>query len=295
MKFGALTDRFDSLATWSRGDQRAPHKPLLVLYALGRWQRGETADIPFIEVEPALTDLLKEFGPPRQSFHPEYPFWRLQNDGVWTVTSDAPMRSRASNTDPPKSELLATHARGGFSDEVKAALTARPDALTAIATSLLERHFPESLHPDILDAVGLTLEPVGDRKRDPKFRLRILTAYESRCAVCGFDVRLGDRLLALEAAHIRWHQSGGPSDESNGLALCALHHKAFDLGAFGVSPDGVILVSDRVNGSNGLQEWLLAHHGKPIRPPQRPDWAPRRAHLEWHGREVFKGSPRFVQ
>jgi uncharacterized protein (TIGR02996 family) len=31
-----LLDRFDRLAIWNRGDQRAPHKPLLVLYALGR-------------------------------------------------------------------------------------------------------------------------------------------------------------------------------------------------------------------------------------------------------------------
>jgi putative restriction endonuclease len=38
---------FDALNVWSRGDQRAPHKPLLVLYALGRWSRGDTADIPF--------------------------------------------------------------------------------------------------------------------------------------------------------------------------------------------------------------------------------------------------------
>ncbi len=62
---------FEQLNVWSRGDQRAPHKPLLVLYALGRWSRGETAEIPFKRVEPDLTGLLREFGPPRQSYHPE--------------------------------------------------------------------------------------------------------------------------------------------------------------------------------------------------------------------------------
>jgi hypothetical protein len=59
-----ILERFDRLNVWSRKGQRAPHKPLLVLYALGRWARGETADIPFREAAPALTDLLKEFGPP---------------------------------------------------------------------------------------------------------------------------------------------------------------------------------------------------------------------------------------
>jgi putative restriction endonuclease len=162
-----------------------------------------------------------------------------------------------------------------------------------IAVQILERHFPESLHQDILNAVGLTLESaVSRRERDPAFRQRVLRAYEYRCAVCGFDVRLGSVSIALDAAHIRWHQAGGPETESNGLALCVLHHKAFDLGAFTVS-DGVLLVSDQANGTTGFQEALLAHHGKPIRDPQCPDWRPETAHLEWHGREVFKGEERF--
>jgi putative restriction endonuclease len=74
----AILSQFDGLNVWSRGGQRAPHKPLLVLYALGRWQRGDEGDIPYREVDRDLTALLKEFGPPRQSYHPEYPFWRLQ-------------------------------------------------------------------------------------------------------------------------------------------------------------------------------------------------------------------------
>src|SRR5262245_56585927 len=125
----AVLDQFDRLAIWNRGDQRAPHKPLLVLYALGRWSRDDQADILFGDVDRDLTELLKVFGPPRQSYHPEYPFWRLQNDGVWAVASTAPLRSRQSNTDPPKSALLANAAAGGFSEEVKAALRAAP-ALT---------------------------------------------------------------------------------------------------------------------------------------------------------------------
>ena len=152
--------------------------------------------------------------------------------------------------------------------------------------------FLESLHQDILDAVGLTFETGSKaRKRDPAFRQRVLKAYEYRCAVCGFDVRLGTVPIALDAAHIRWHQAGGPDIEGNGLALCVLHHKTFDLGAFTVS-DGVVLVSDRAHGTAGFEEWLMAHHGLPLRDPQRPDWRPEPGHLAWHGREVFKGEAR---
>jgi putative restriction endonuclease len=90
---------------------------------------------------------------------------------------------------------------------------------------------------------------------------------------------------------IRWHQAGGPDVESNGRALCVLHHNIFDLGAFTVA-DGILLVSDQANGTIGFQEALMVFHGKPIRPPQRPDWRPVLHHTEWHGREVFKGEAR---
>jgi putative restriction endonuclease len=41
----SIPQQFDQLSTWSRGDQRAPHKPLLILYALGRWAAGNRDDI----------------------------------------------------------------------------------------------------------------------------------------------------------------------------------------------------------------------------------------------------------
>jgi putative restriction endonuclease len=134
----SVLDLFDKLNVWSRGDQRAPHKPLLVLYALGRWSRGETADIPFKDVDADLTVLLKEFGPPRQSYHPEYPFWQLQNDGVWAVHATGPLMPRQGSTDAKKSALLANDAAGRFSPEVRAALQADPCLVTEIAGRLLE-------------------------------------------------------------------------------------------------------------------------------------------------------------
>jgi putative restriction endonuclease len=294
MSHEAALEQFRRLNVWRRGDQRAPHKPLLVLYALARWCRGDRDDIPFRDVDRDLTPLLQDFGPPRQSYHPEYPFWRLQNDGVWVVHADGSMSPRRSNSDPPKGELLAHHAAGGFSEVVKAALRARPANVPEIATGLLANHFPESIHQDILDAVGLDLlgGPAAGRKRDPQFRQRVLTAYEYRCAVCGFDVRLGTVPIALDAAHIRWHQAGGPDTEANGLALYVLHHKTFDLGVFTVSREGALLVSDHAHGTTGFHEALLGHHGKRLRPPQRPEWAPDTAFLAWHGHEVFKGRAR---
>jgi putative restriction endonuclease len=64
---------------------------------------------------------------------------------------------RQGNTDAKKSDLLAKDATGGFSPEVQAALRSDPALASEVAARLLENHFPESIHPDILNAVGLTL------------------------------------------------------------------------------------------------------------------------------------------
>lgn len=296
---------FDSLRVWSRGGQRAPHKPLLVLYALGRLVRGEARFVPFREVKEQLGRLLREFGPERHSYHPEFPFWRLANDGVWHVEVDRPheLRFRVSNTDPPQTELLAQNARGAFMPDVERAFRDDPVAITLVARRLLASHFPETLHDDILAAVGLDVtsleaavgdvrELVSRRRRDPGFRRAVLEAYGERCAVCGYDLTLGGRTLGIEAAHIRWHQARGPDGVDNGLALCSQHHKLFDLGAFTLVEDERLVVSDRVIGRERLGEVLLRHHGEPLRRPARPEHRPDPAYLGWHRREVFKGSPR---
>src|SRR4051812_47886899 len=215
----SILARFDDLSIWRQGDQRAPHKPLLVLYALGRWQTGQK-DVAFRQAEPDLTALLREFGPPRKSDHPEQPFWRLQRDGVWTVHAPPGLPLKTGDDIPRVGALRSPEVRAEFSPDVQAGLSADPNLAAVIASRILEQHFPESLHQDILNAVGLTLETaVTRRKRDPAFRQRVLRAYDFRCAVCGFDVRLGSVSIALDAAHIRWHQAGGPETEDNGLAL----------------------------------------------------------------------------
>lgn len=196
-------------------------------------------------------------------------------------------------SEPVREALSSFNAH--FTDEITQELERNPRLAADIVLRLLDGHFPVSIHHDILDAVGLDLsltETITRRKRDPAFRGRILTAYEYSCDVCGFDVRLGSQIMGLEAAHIQWHQAGGPDEEPNGLALCSLHHKAFDLGAFTINPERVLLVSEQAHGQQGFDEWLLKFHGQSIRPPQRESYLPEGAYLDWHQREVFKRPPR---
>jgi len=295
-----ILERFNNLKVWTKGYQRAPHKPLLVLLALGEASRGKPREIPYAHIDKTLKQLLIDFGPPRKSYHPEYPFWRLQADGVWEVHSDHKLKLRKNQTDVPKSELIRHNATGGFKIPVFRALKDDPKLIKDVAEAILNGHFPETIHDDIRSAVGLDLAVViapKKSKRDPQFRQNVLRAYEYRCAVCGFDVRIDNRTIGLEAAHIKWHQAGGPDVENNGLALCTLHHKIFDMGAFTISGDDLkVNVSERVHGSgSGFSDWLLQFHGRELFPTVNPKYSAGPMFVKWHNREVFKGPGRPIR
>lgn len=286
--------RFDGISVWKRGDERAPHKPLLVLLALGRCFNRQERLVSFEEIEPQLESVLSEFGPPRVVCHPEYPFCRLQNDGLWTVqTTDAPVKVKG-NTDPKKSELRRYHAKGGFPPDLFSLLHDDPILITTIAKRLLDANFPASLHTDILSAVGLPAVAgvASARVRDVQFRIAVIRAYQHRCAVCGYDMRLGNCDLGIEAAHIKWHQAGGPDTITNGLCLCVLHHRVFDRGALGIDDDCRIVISEEVHGGTAVEEWLLRFEGQFLRKPQRRDQSPSKDFVNWHQREVFRSPAR---
>jgi putative restriction endonuclease len=294
-----LIERISSLNTWKRGDQRAPHKPLLLLIALSNLQQNKERLILFKDIERPLTELLIEFGPQRKSYHPEEPFKRLPNDEIWELKDNhGVITSTRIRNSFNKSDLKEEAIKGGFIQEVYDFIKSDISVIRQISNILLESHFPKTIHQDIVDTVGLNIdinyqdqfEQQTKRKRDPAFRGKILEAYNYRCAICGFDVRIGNTSIALEAAHIKWHQAGGPDVENNGLALCSLHHKLLDRGALGLSNEFKVIVSDKANGYNGFKEWLTDFDGKEIQAPRKDIYMPDIGFIEWHIREVFQGS-----
>ena len=288
----SILKKIDSLRMGKRFGQYAPHKPLLILHALGELSRGREV-VPFWDLDAPLTRLLEDFGPQRARHHAEYPFWRLQNDGLWIVTADEPVLTRASNNDAKKSELINKNAVGGFVSDDLEVLKSSVENIRIVAVKVLDTHFPETLHREILDTVGLDLDLAeGKQGRSPDFRRKVLRAYEGRCCVYGYDLRLGNRLAGLEAAHIMWHTVGGPDEEPNGLALCVLHHKAFDLEAFTVETDGLTVVCSQELSGTTKREWLIGYHGSRISEPQSLSYFPEEKYLNWHRRTIFKGPPR---
>ncbi|MBQ1093023.1 phosphorothioated DNA-binding restriction endonuclease [Streptomyces sp. B93] len=289
-------ERAARLRQWSRSGVRAPHKPLLLLYALGRWQRDADGELRYSAVEGDLQRLLVEYGPANRT-SPAYPFHHLVSDGVWEVRTDRGPGSPGSGV----GELRAAGASGRLAPGLRQALRREPDLLARMARVLLDLHFPPSLHGDLCEAVGLELEPaeagpyarVPRRRRDPGMRERVLTAYEYQCAFCGYDGVIDAAPVGLEAAHVRWWAFDGPDDVDNGLCLCSLHHKLFDKGVLGVGDGHRVLVSERFVGrGTAAREHVLVLAGRAVIGPQREGDRVADAHRAWHRDQVFRGSPR---
>jgi putative restriction endonuclease len=87
---------------------------------------------------------------------------------------------------------------------------------------------------------------------------------------------------------------GGPDIEPNGLALCALHHKLFDLGAFTVEPAEyrVVVFSQLAIAGDRGADGALRHHGQPLLAPQQVDMRPAAGFLAWNLKNVFKAPGR---
>lgn len=120
------------------------------------------------------------------------------------------------------------------------------------------------------------------RLHQPTFRTRVLLAYATQCSVC----RLQHGSL-LDAAHIVPDGNEDPKGvptTSNGLALCKIHHAAYDQNMLGVTPDYRVQIRldvlEEIDGPM-LKHGIQAMHGRELTLPARPADQPNRELLSW--------------
>ncbi len=118
------------------------------------------------------------------------------------------------------------------------------------------------------------------------FRRAVLSAYDQSCCACGVDVP-----SLLTASHIKpWAADAtARTNPSNGLALCALHDRAFDRGLITVLPSLLMAVSPRLETAADLPLLRVGFRdlaGQPVRLPSR--FAPDATYLAYHNEHVFK-------
>lgn len=119
---------------------------------------------------------------------------------------------------------------------------------------------------------------VRERLHQPVFRAQVLAAYDNRCALCRLR-----HLELLDAAHIRSDSLGGEPVVTNGIAMCKIHHAAFDSLLMAVRPDYAIEVRrDILSEEDGptLRYALQGLHGERIELPRQRAARPNHELLE---------------
>ena len=137
-------------------------------------------------------------------------------------------------------------------------------------------------------AASTRIAPAGRSLRRPGFAEEVLRAYAYQCAMCGFDGALGRNPVGIEAAHVRWHSQDGPDVVANGLALCALHHALFDLGALGLTPEWRIRVSGLYVARSDSGRAVDQLAGQALIAPRPGQPVVELEHISWHSRQVFR-------
>ncbi|MEU9127437.1 phosphorothioated DNA-binding restriction endonuclease [Kitasatospora sp. NPDC048540] len=293
------------------GGRRAPHKPLLLLWLLGRYARTGSSEAAYVEAEAPVSRLINDFGPAIKNPHAAsrraaMPFVHLERS-LW-VLRNARGEPLESGIRDDSATLRRVGAIGRLHPQVESLLGEDPTALPAAVRLLLEHHFTASLEPAICDQAGLGLPnplPTGDsgavadpvyrlvkrKVRDSAFAEAVLRSYNYACAMCGYDGTLGGRPVGLEAAHIRWHSQGGPDLVDNGLALCSLHHALFDFRALGVTAKRTVRVSPVYAAETRSGRAVEQLHGAPVALPRQPLTSVAYDFLHWHDLQVFKHAP----
>ncbi|HEY8506447.1 MAG TPA: HNH endonuclease, partial [Gemmataceae bacterium] len=223
--------------------------------------------------------------------------------GLWDV-----MRHTRFSRKSPSFQMHLQTLQRGYHDGVatQARKTTPPEIVVAVAPSFLLWYIQdgEILHNSGRDALAvgelIDAAPEVERAfvdesenaaqaerrfrlveavqavRDARFRPAVLQAYSHQCALCPISLNL------VDAAHIipvkRPHSTDDPT---NGLALCRLHHAAYDSGLVGVRSDYSILLNPRVldrlreldfvRGLDEFRSLLRDRIRHPVEPEVRPN------------------------
>ena len=243
---------------------------------------------PFTDIDPILARALRLFGQRTAGVRPEYPFWRLQHDGLSEVapSSVAAYVIRKGSGDPKKSSLIASGAKGGLAEMDYERLKSQPSLFSHVCHRILDNHFPLSLHEDVLNFFGIVIDhKVGKEEDNASFRTTVLNNYDYRCSVSGFQSNPEVQHVGIEPTELIWRNHGGDTTASNAIAMTTLHRKLFHFGLFTITEDYKVKLSPLICCSDtvGLKD------GRSIGLPSTSSAFPSLKALEWHQRWVFRG------
>jgi putative restriction endonuclease len=275
----------------NRGTGSAPHKPLLLLIVCDLAEEGRLEG-----------GLLPRDGPlafrfatywrvvaDRRRSKPDLrmPFYHLKTDGFWQ-----PLEANGRPADTRERAVLAQFD-GSFLvclRNVTFRELARRTLISKYFEATERAELPglckiEAPTDDLLaaDATRFLPSDRDEKKRDAKFAVRVLPAYDFTCALTGYRMIAIDGSTPLDAAHIHQFKRGGSCYPTNGLALSKTAHWLFDRGFWSLSDDYRILVAaHKFDEAGDAVHLLRPRAGLRIHLPEHPLLVPDVACIRWH-------------
>jgi putative restriction endonuclease len=269
----------------------APHKPLLLLVVLDLVEEGKLTT----GLMPRDGSLAFRFSSYwtiiayRRTSRPDVrlPFYHTRSDGFW-IPLDADGKVSASRETAAFAQLdpsfLECAQDPAFRELARRTLIAR--FFEPNERAELYRLCGVEVPPDDLvaaDAARFLRSDQDEAKRDAKFSVRVLPAYDFTCALTRYRMIAVDGSTPLDAAHIQQFKRGGPCEPANGIALSKTAHWLFDRGFWSINDDYTVLVkSGAFEEAGDAGQLLKPHAGRQILLPNiRGAW-PNPMFLGWH-------------
>ena len=271
----------------------APHKPIMLLVVCDLAEEGKLTDAMLRRDG----DLVFRFSSywrivvERRRTRPDakLPFFHLRTDGVWT---------------PLELDGRPAHDRGHavfarLNDSFRRCVN---DASfrTLARRTLIARYFEPGERAELYSLAGLEVPPddvaaadatrflesnESDAKRDAKFSVRVLPAYNYTCALTRYRMVAADGTTAVDAAHIHQFTKGGSNHPTNGIALGKTAHWLFDHGFWSITAELRIIVADDRFEEIGDEAYLLKKMaGRELLRPLSAHFLPDPECLAWHRR-----------
>ncbi len=301
---------------------RAPHKPLLLLAVLDLFAQG-LVTTNLIQYKVDLTDTFelywsKVMGEEKKTSW-VLPFYHLHKDGFWQLIPVPGMESALQATGQIRTfRQLEQMVIGARLDDALFVALMSDECRDTIRRFLIERYFAPEVRATLVGVGKIvseafqyslnlysqtkqrfvlkegeeTTETYAPETRSVAFRKVVITAYDHQCALCGLRLLTPEGRTAVEAAHIvPWSHSHN-DDPRNGLALCGVHHWAFDQGLLGVSHDYLIAVSPIATQQGEMAAPIYNLANRQLVLPQDNFLIPAKRALDWHYINTFRATVR---
>lgn len=285
----------------------APHKPLLLLAVIDLIEQGKVSDNKIRPTTEFVEAFLKYWNLIR-SDRPRIflPFYHLKSDGFWHLYA----RPDKTIYEFRSMSQVAENVAFASLDEDLFVLLARPDTREIIRQTIIENYFAGEAEifraavgeseknfslENLLGQQAVSEKNLDRPRRSRLFRGVIIRLYNYTCAACRFRLVTLDGMTAVDAAHIIPFSVSHDDSIGNGLALCKLHHWAFDNGLISIDDDFRLLVSP-VFKEDGNEGFLLNRlRSQKIFLPKEKPFFPSQETIKWHRQNTFNASQELKQ